>query len=1348
MNAFSLFPAILKMHSTFRTLGRVFRPEGFTGFFAVLIVALSIGQSASAQAAHFSGARTYLSGGGSNIYAIAVDARGDLYYTAQNGLGSGSFLFARFADSGAVYTINGFTFPTGLALDSKGDLYVLDSGAGAIQEIVATNGSIPETSSPAFTRVNSGITSQGDMAMDNQGDLFFTSVGSNAVEEIVAINGVIPPSPTVRTLGSGFKVPVGVAVDNFGNVYVGDALNNAVKEIVAVNGSIPASPAILTLGSGFSTPEGLAVDGSGNIFVSDYGNNVVKEILAVNGTIPSAPSIQSLGTYTATQAVALDASGNLYIGDNGNNSGGSIFQVSLASATFAPTSVGASSPAPISMVFTFDQAGTLGAFSVLTQGATGLDFANAGSGSCAANTTYSAGQTCTVNVQFSPRFAGNRYGAAVLYDVSGNVFATGYVQGTGVAPQASFIPPTENVLAGPSVSNPHGIAVDGNGNLYISDDSGIYKESYANGSYVQSLITSTITSGNLLAVDGAGNVYVTDLWNKVLKESPTVKGYAETTVDSGFGYPYAVAVDGSGALYVADANGGRVLKETPSAGAYVRTTIVSGLPSAQAVAVDGSGNLYVGYSGGVVKETLTQGVYTQAGSVFGRAYPNSVAVDAAGNVYLTDWATYNIYKETPTSSGYVESAVVTDLHNILGPWGVALDGKGALFIAYLGGNSLVSANFASAPALNFAGTPVGTTSFDSPLTVTLANDGNAPLAITVPATGSNPSVSSGFSLGSSDPADCPIVSSTSSPVGIAAATSCSLPVSYTPLANGPTVGALTLTDNNLNAPAPGFAIQSVTLNGSAVSPTFTISASPNSVSVMQGNSYDSTITITPQQGFSVSANLSISGLPSGVTASFSQNPTSDSAVLTFTASSTATPGTSTVVITGTAGSVTETATILLQVTASSNYYLTVSTSPASLNIARGSAGSATITTTTWNGYNAPITLSTCSAPIAGVSVAFSPATIAAPGNGTSTMTITVSSNAGTASYPICVQAGGPGVDQSSTFWLYVPASSPAITWPAPAAITYGTALSATQLDATANVPGTFSYSPAAGAVLNAGTQQLTSTFTPTDSTNYTPATANVSLTINKAVPTITWATPSPITYGTALGANQLNATSNVPGTFSYSPGAGVVLSAGTQQLTSTFVPTDTTNYATATATVQLTVNKATPVLSWATPAPINYGTPLSSTQLNATSSVPGTFSYNPAPGIVLPTGTTMLLVTFTPTDTADYNNASASVAQVVNAPGFSITASPASVTVKQGSTASSTIVVSAAGGFSGNVSLSASGLPKGVTATFSPNPASSFSTVTFVANGSASLATSAVTITGKSGAMTQATAVVLTVAHK
>src|SRR5207245_707741 len=138
------------------------------------------------------------------------------------------------------------------------------------------------------------------------------------------------------------------------------------------------------------------------------------------------------------------------------------------------------------------------------------------------------------------------------------------------------------------------------------------------------------------------------------------------------------------------------------------------------------------------------------------------------------------------------------------------------------------------------------------------------------------------------------------------------------------------------------------------------------------------------------------------------------------------------------------------------------------------------------------------------------------------------------------------------------------TWATPADLVYGTALSATQLNATASVAGTFVYTPPAGTVLSAGAgQTLSVTFTPTDAANYTTATRTVAITVAKATPTITWPTPADVVYGTALSATQLNATTRVLGTFVYTPPAGTVLSAGAgQTLSVTFTPTDAANYTT------------------------------------------------------------------------------------------------------------------------------------------------------------------------------------------
>ena len=168
------------------------------------------------------------------------------------------------------------------------------------------------------------------------------------------------------------------------------------------------------------------------------------------------------------------------------------------------------------------------------------------------------------------------------------------------------------------------------------------------------------------------------------------------------------------------------------------------------------------------------------------------------------------------------------------------------------------------------------------------------------------------------------------------------------------------------------------------------------------------------------------------------------------------------------------------------------------------------------------------------------------------------------------------------------------------------------------------------------------TFTPSNSSAYNNATSSVTLQVNRATPIVLWI-PVPIVYGTPLGQFQLDALTLVPGTFTYTPPAGTILGAGEQKLTAVFTPKDTIDFQTINVQGTLLVFKAEPQISWAQPAPITVGTPLSATQLNATAKVPGTFSYNPALGTKLGVGTATLTVTFTPTDGGDYETEQAQV---------------------------------------------------------------------------------------------------------
>ena len=365
-------------------------------------------------------------------------------------------------------------------------------------------------------------------------------------------------------------------------------------------------------------------------------------------------------------------------------------------------------------------------------------------------------------------------------------------------------------------------------------------------------------------------------------------------------------------------------------------------------------------------------------------------------------------------------------------------------------------------------------------------------------------------------------------------------------------------------------------------------------------------------------------------------------------------------------------------------------------------------------------------------------------------TATAGSPAGT--YPITASGAASGnysISYVSGTLTVSGISAPTITWAVPAGIAYGTALSAAQLDATASVPGTFTYSPASGAVLAAGTQTLSVTFAPSNTALYSSTNASVSMTVAKApltitasnltmvygaaMPTLTCGyagfvngnTPSSLTTpvvmatdgaaNSPVGAYWIAANSATSSNYAITFVSGtltvktapltitannqtVVAGAALPTLTASyagFVNGDTSaslttqpaltttattnsaagtypitvsgaadaNYSIAYVSGTLTVTAAQftqTVLTWASPASITYGTALGAAQLNASASAPGTIVYSPASGTVLAAGTKTLTAVFTPSNSSLYTGATNTVSLTVSKAPLTITANNAS----------------------------------------------------------------------------------------
>ena len=244
------------------------------------------------------------------------------------------------------------------------------------------------------------------------------------------------------------------------------------------------------------------------------------------------------------------------------------------------------------------------------------------------------------------------------------------------------------------------------------------------------------------------------------------------------------------------------------------------------------------------------------------------------------------------------------------------------------------------------------------------------------------------------------------------------------------------------------------------------------------------------------------------------------------------------------------------------------------------------------------------------------------------------------------------VAHSFQFILTVSKAAPVLTWTNPASSTYGVALNSAQLDASANVPGGFAYTPTNGTVLNSGANTLGVLFTPTDTVDYSNVTQTVNLVVSPAPLTVTAASTNrvygqtnPVFTGVIIGVTNGD---NI--TAAYSSSAASNSPPGTYAITPALVDPNNrqTNYTVSLINGTLTVSPVTLTVTWTNPAPIIYGASLTSNQLNAAATVSGSFAYTPTNGAVLNSGTNALGVLFTPTDTVDYSNVTQTVSLVVS----------------------------------------------------------------------------------------------------
>ena len=809
------------------------------------------------------------------------------------------------------------------------------------------------------------------------------------------------------------------------------------------------------------------------------------------------------------------------------------------------------------------------------------------------------------------------------------------------------------------------------------------KEFLAAGGYVTVVtLGSGFSSPSGVAIDGAGDIFVADAGNNAVKEIMAAGGYAAVNlIGGGFGAPLGVAVDSFGNVFVAD-SGANAVEEILASGGYTTTiSLGNGFLNPTGVAVDASGNVFVADSGNnAVKEITAAGGYSTVTAIGGGFLaPNGVAVDGAGNIFVAD-AGNNAVKEILATGGYATINTVNGTYS--SPLGVAVDGSGNVYVVDSGTRQVLKLDFVDPPSLTFASTPVGSTSSDSPQSVTLNNVGNVPLAFRVLGAGFNPSISAGFNF--NDASTCPQVPPNSSVVTLAAGSSCTDLISFSPTTQGTITGNAVTQDNNLNVTSPADATQTINLNGTATA------TSPTIVFNVPNHVYG-------DPPFAVSATSNSTGA--------------------FTYSLVSGPAT----IAGNTVTITGAGTIVLMASEAADANYVAGSANATFNVA------AAVPTIVFNvpdhtAGDPPFTVHATSNSTGAFTytVVSGPASIAG-----STVTLT---GAGTVVLQASETADANYVAGSKDATFAVAALTPTIVFNVPNHV-YGDP--PFTVSATSNSTGAFTYSVVSGlATIVGNTVTITGGGTvvlmasEAADADYMAGSKNATFVVAPASPTIIFSVLNHIAGDPPF---VVSATSNSTGAFTYSvvsgpatiAGATVTLT-GPGQVVLQASEAATAQYAAASKDATFTVTGLIPAIVFTVP---NHQFGDAPFVVSASSNSPGAFSYVVVSGpatiagaTVTITGAGQVVMQAMEVASGNYSTGSAEAAFTV-ASTIMLSATPEAATAAPGLAANYTLTAAPGGEttFANAINLNAYGLPVGFTSTFAPTMISAGSASTQVA---------------------------------
>lgn len=355
-----------------------------------------------------------------------------------------------FSGDGAAATAAQLDTPTGVAVDSSGNIYIADSHNHRIREVSGgTITTFAGTGTPGFSGDNAAATAaQLDtptgVAVDAGGNVFIADTDNNRIREvshgvIVTIAGdgeEFYAGDGAAATAAALDSPTGVAVDAGGNVYIADRLNHRIRRVSnGIITTLAGSGAAGFSGDGaapsaaaLSRPSGVSIDSAGNVYIADTGNQRIREvgggaIATIEGSglqgSGGDAGLSTAAVLNSPRSVATDALGNLAIADTLNQR---VRSGTLPTLTFPNESVGVASPTQ-----SVTLANTGAASITVSTIAASAGFTTAAGGSCSAlPITLAAGASCTENIELLPVTAGPVSGSIVF-------------GGAGIVPQSILL---------------------------------------------------------------------------------------------------------------------------------------------------------------------------------------------------------------------------------------------------------------------------------------------------------------------------------------------------------------------------------------------------------------------------------------------------------------------------------------------------------------------------------------------------------------------------------------------------------------------------------------------------------------------------------------------------------------------------------------------------------------------------------------------------------------------------------------------------------------------------------------------------------------------------------------------